>query len=1029
MSSRTRESIVLALWALAALGACSDDGNNRPPTVFNPQAITDEDVPVAISLLEGASDPDGDTLRVNQADATDHATDLLADGVVMLTPKRDFHGTIMVSFGVTDGTVTVLRQVTVTVRPVNDGPVATGGLRNVRRTTALVLEGRDVDGDALTYEVVTGPAHGTLSGDPPALQYTPAVDFVGEDVVTYRVSDASLTSEPATVRLQVSADAAPVARAGTATINEDSPVLVTLSASDSDGDALTFTIVTPPAHGTLSGTGPAVTYTPAPNFSGSDSLVFSASDGFLTSQTAAFTIDVKPVNDAPAATPQTIEATEDVNAAITLAGSDPDGDALTFQVQSGPGHGVLLGSGAARTYRPDPNYRGPDSFTFVVSDGARSSAPATVTIQVASVNDPPVAVSFSRTLAEDGSVSTTLTSNDIDGPFGISHAIVTPPAHGTLVGFAPQLTYFPDANYNGPDSFVYTAFDGEATSAPATVTITVTAVNDRPVASASAVTTSEDTPIAITLQASDADGQALSYFIDVHPIDGFLTGSGANRTYTPAANASGTRSFSFSVFDGQLFSSLASVTITIAPVNDPPRTVDDYLAAEPGAPLAFSVTSNDVDIEGDAIELATIGEPAHGTLAIDGDELVYTPDADFTGVDVFAYEVVDAHGDSSAGSVHIGVGQFPAGAPTEAVATSGPGLLADAPTALSGDGRYIAFHSALPLLADDSNGLHDVYLFDRGRRALTRISGAMGGGVGNGMSVRPAISADGRYIVFDSAASNLVAGDTNARVDVFRHDRVTGVTVRVSVATGGGQANGDSVGAKLSDDGNLVAFRSTAFDLVAGDTNGASDIFVRDLSAGATTRISVSAAGGDADLPSVAAVISGDGRFVAFASSATNLVAVDTNNVSDVFVRDRIQGTTTRVSVSTNGGQADAACGSPSISRDGGAISFLSDATNLVPDASGHVQLYVRDVQAQITLRPALSTTSDVLTGQLSGDGRYVTVSIAFDGVRIHDRFAAITLTPPGSFSWFAPAISGNGRYVVVVDDTNRKVVVTPNTL
>jgi Tol biopolymer transport system component len=263
---------------------------------------------------------------------------------------------------------------------------------------------------------------------------------------------------------------------------------------------------------------------------------------------------------------------------------------------------------------------------------------------------------------------------------------------------------------------------------------------------------------------------------------------------------------------------------------------------------------------------------------------------------------------------------------------------------------------------------------------------------------------------------------------VFRHDRVTGETVRVSVATGGGQGSGDSLVPRISDDGNLIVFRSNSFELVPNDANGVDDIFLRDVAAGTTTRISVSISGGDGDLPSQVPAISGDGRFVAFSSSATNLVPGDANNVTDTFIRDRVLGTTTRISVSTTGGEADASCSSPSISRDGRFISFLSRATNLVAGApNGVSQLYVRDTQAQTTTRP-LTMDFSVNLGRLSGDGRYVAID-SNAGIRIHDRFAAVTLIPPGSELWANPALSGNGRYIAVFDEVNGKIVVAPNTL
>jgi Tol biopolymer transport system component len=344
--------------------------------------------------------------------------------------------------------------------------------------------------------------------------------------------------------------------------------------------------------------------------------------------------------------------------------------------------------------------------------------------------------------------------------------------------------------------------------------------------------------------------------------------------------------------------------------------------------------------------------------------------------------------------VHVGVGQFPQGAPTETLLA-----LAVDPSdshnaaSLSGDGRYIQ---------------------------------APGGAAANGASRNPRISADGRYIVFESIANTLVADDTNQAIDVFRRDRLTGATVRISVATGGAQAGGDSFDPRISDDGNRIAFTSKAFDLVAGDANGASDIFVRDIAAGTTARVSVSAIGADADLASTEPAISGDGRFVAFTSAATNLVAGDTNGVADIFARDLVTGTTSRVSVSSTGGQADKASSGASLSRNGQLVSFLSSATTLVAGASG-TQVYVRDTQALTTTRPL--TPGTMTWARLSGDGRYL-ATLSSGGVTICDRFKPATANPSGSASWLWPSFSDNGRYVAVLTSPGAgTLVVAPNPL
>ena len=282
---------------------------------------------------------------------------------------------------------------------------------------------------------------------------------------------------------------------------------------------------------------------------------------------------------------------------------------------------------------------------------------------------------------------------------------------------------------------------------------------------------------------------------------------------------------------------------------------------------------------------------------------------------------------------------------------------------MSNDGNLVSFESdATNLVAGDTNAKRDIFVRDRQAVTTTRVSVATGGGQVTGDSFNSALSGDGRFVAFESVATNLVAGDTNGVSDVFVHDRQTGATTRVSVATGAVQAIGGSFLPAISNDGRFVAFHSTATNLVAGDTNGGSDVFVHDRQTGETTRVSVATGGGQGtgsgQPPDFAPALSGDGRFVAFESISTNLVAGDSNGDSDVFVHDRQNGTTTRVSVPTGGSpQGNNHSVEPAISGDGRFVVFLSFATNLVPGGtSGDGDVFVHDRQTNTTTQISVST-------------------------------------------------------------------------
>jgi len=273
---------------------------------------------------------------------------------------------------------------------------------------------------------------------------------------------------------------------------------------------------------------------------------------------------------------------------------------------------------------------------------------------------------------------------------------------------------------------------------------------------------------------------------------------------------------------------------------------------------------------------------------------------------------------------------------------------------ISADGRYVAFTStATNLVASDTNGFPDVFVRDLQGGTTERVSVDSSGMEANGFgSFGASISADGRFVVFTSYATNLVPGDTNGGLDYFIRDRLNATTEIVNVSSGGAQGNNfNGSDAAVSADGRFVAFESASTNLVPGDTNGFVDVFVRDRQSGTTERVSTDSGGAEGNNNSRNAAISADGRYVAFASDAANLVAGDSNGFPDVFVRDRQSATTQRVNLHSDGTQANSESAYPSISGDGRHVSFRSSATNLVPgDTNGWDDVFVRDRTGGLTL-------------------------------------------------------------------------------
>lgn len=301
---------------------------------------------------------------------------------------------------------------------------------------------------------------------------------------------------------------------------------------------------------------------------------------------------------------------------------------------------------------------------------------------------------------------------------------------------------------------------------------------------------------------------------------------------------------------------------------------------------------------------------------------------------------------------------------------------------ISADGRFVAFESiARNLVPGDTNDNRDIFVRDRQTGQTTRVSVSSSGSQGNADSTAPAISANGRFVTFHTLASNLVSGDTNGDRDIFVHDRQAGLTTRVSVSSSGSESDSHSYRAAISSDGRFVAFESNARNLVLGGTNGGLDVFVHDRHTGQTTHVSVSSSGSQGNADSYLAAISANGRFVAFESFASNLVPGDTNGNRDIFIHDRQTGQTSRVSVSSSGSQGNADSYQPTVSSEGRFVAFESDASNLVPgDTNGDRDIFVHDRQTGQTARVSVSSSGSQANNwsyspAISAEGRFV----AFD--------------------------------------------------
>ncbi len=622
---------------------------NDAPVLMVPGAQTGNENQL-LSFIVSASDPDtGQTVALALSNPPEGATFERQTGTFRWTPSFTQAGTYTLNFTATDNGSPVRsdsKSVSITINNVNRAPVANPSSVTTDEDTArnFVLTGSDPDGDAITYAIMTPPRNGALSGTAPNLTYTPNRDFNGTDSFTFMVKDATLESVFATVDITVTpSNDAPVLTVPSAqTGNENQLLTFTISGTDIDGPTpLRYSATNLPSGASFDEPSRTFAWTPSFTQAGDYTVTFTVADSANPPRTDSKTVAIKinNVNRAPVADAKSVMTDEDTAVQITLTGSDPDGQTVTFALGAQPTNGALTGTAPNVTYTPRKDFVGTDSFTYRVSDGSLDSPLATVTITVKAVNDAPVANNQSIAVDEDTAKSVVLTGADADGDT-LSYIIVMAPSRGRLTGTPPNLTYTPNLDFTGNDSFTFKANDGKVDSNIATITLTVGGVNDPPMAMAQQVTTDEDVTKAITLTGTDVDNDPLTFVITALPTRGTLNGTLPNVTYTPNANYFGTDTFAFKVNDGQFDSPPATVTITINPVNDAPvLTVPGAQTVREGQQLFFTVSA--VDPEAQTLTFSAMNLPTGAMLNPTTGAFAWLPGFDQAGSYTAKFTVTD----------------------------------------------------------------------------------------------------------------------------------------------------------------------------------------------------------------------------------------------------------------------------------------------------------------------------------------------------------------------------------------------------
>ncbi|MFS2126780.1 Ig-like domain-containing protein [Pseudomonas sp. Pseusp97] len=656
---------------------------NDAPTVSGSQNLqTDEDTPVSGQIH--ASDVDGDNLSYTLKNGSGPANGSVTfgtDGHYTYTPDANYNGSDSFTVLVSDGHGGSVEQVvTVGIKPVNDAPTTSDQTKTIAEDTSLSgkIVASDVDGDQLTYSFGSMPQHSaslTIYHQTGQYIYVPAANFHGTDSFSIAISDGKggVTYSTVTITVTPVNDAPVFTSSPTATTAEDTALVSQVQATDVDGDSLTYSLKTGPAHGTLTLQADGhYTYTPDANYNGADSFTVTVDDGNGGVVDQAVSITVTPVNDAPTAANQQKDVAEDTPLVGKIIASDVDGDSLSYALQSGVSHGTLLLNTTTGdyTYTPAANYNGADSFTVRVSDGHGGFVDSVVKINVTPVNDVPVFTSSpTASTAEDTALNGTLTATDVENDaLTFSLKSGSTPAHGSVVVNANgSYTYTPAANYNGSDSFTVQVSDGHGGITEQVINVTVTPVNDAPVfTSQASLTTAEDTAKTGQLTATDVENDTVTFALKANggaSHGSVVVNANGSYTYTPVANYNGTDSFTVQANDGHGGITDQVITINVTPVNDAPNGTDNSITLNEDSSRSFSAADfgfTDVDA-GDALSAVRIDSlPGNGTLKFNGTavtagqvidaadlgKLVFTPAANANGNNYasFTFSVKDSNG-------------------------------------------------------------------------------------------------------------------------------------------------------------------------------------------------------------------------------------------------------------------------------------------------------------------------------------------------------------------------------------------------
>lgn len=620
--------------------------------------------PIALSLSGGVAS--GLSITANPA----HGTLTVSGTSVLYTPTAGYIGTDSFTYKATNAAgASSAATVSLTVMAQPQAPVASPSNQTVLANSANNVIALNLTGGlANVVSIVTQPANGTVSVSGTSVTYTPNAGFAGSDSFYYTASNATGATATTEVQLGVTVSALAVANAFSAVAASGAATTIYPSIS---GQPTSLAVTTGPAHGTVTVSGTHFTYTPNAGYTGPDSFQYTATNAAGTSAPATATINVASSSTHPvaAASTQIFETGTTNPLALNLSGGPATSITINSQpvLYNGVQSGSVTVSGTAVTFTPNGGMSPPYSvsFTYTASNGAGSSGPVTMTLQVMAGPAAPLAYGSAVNVVENSS-NTQIPLNITGGATSVT--VTSAPTHGTLTISGASVKYTPTAGYTGSDSFAYTATNpfGSSVSGSGSVAINVIAPpSGAPVLSYSYNQKVPVNGVNVPLQINNSGGAITGITVAVPPVNGTVNLVGGVITYTPDPGYTGSDSLKLSAFNSSGTSAQLSVALTVtqsyAPAAAPTSTV-----------VAAGSTSNPVplDISGAVSSIAITASPAHGTLSISGTSVSYTPTAGYTGADSFSYTATNSFGTSSAATATLNVYSVPPSLTANAVKTA-----------------------------------------------------------------------------------------------------------------------------------------------------------------------------------------------------------------------------------------------------------------------------------------------------------------------------------------------------------------------